>query len=168
MNGTRRALGVAASTLLLFGASCDGDVGPRPGPGASPTSSATPIGDFSSGEAQIEFSRDINERYTLPLDATTAAVYQPPDGALIVVWADAQGRSFAMSGQVFTGARPTATDFTVTLTTTDITLFLSLEGECTVAIRQADEGGIAGTLRCKKLEAGGQEVNVTGTFSAQT
>ncbi|MGH2739721.1 MAG: hypothetical protein ACRDH6_04460 [Actinomycetota bacterium] len=160
--------GLVYSLLVLViaaGACGNGDdrARPRGGPGGE---SPAPEGPLTSGEARVEISGDIAESFNLGLDFGGTLIYQPPNGAMAVVWSNGQSRSFAIAAPFFTGTQQTSNEVSITITTSDVSLFISNAGECEITLDQADEQELQGSFSCRRLKGTNQTVNASGTFSA--
>lgn len=151
--------------VLALGAcgNADGPTKPTGGPGGE---SPVPEGPLTSGEARVAITGDLSESFTLGLDLGGTLIYQPPSGAMAVVWSDGQSRSFALAAPFFDGTQATSNEVSITITTSDVSLFISNAGECEITLDQADEQGLRGTFECRRLRGTNQTVNASGRFSA--
>ena len=120
---------------------------------------------LTEGTARVELSGGVDIAFDVPL--ITPSVYNPPPGAGTLSYGDTAGNAMAIGGALQEG--PTSALLVVTITTAqpEITLFISQAGECTLAIEDADQDSISGTVECSDLDGGeGGPTDATITFEA--
>jgi hypothetical protein len=152
-----------ASLLPLLAAaavSCGG--GPNPQP--------TPLsGHLTQGEAHVTVSGDLRDEYVVPLDRDAPNIFQPPDGGFAVNWADESARGLGVGGPLFTGARETGQNLSLSITLIQEDLpavFGSFGGECRITITTVGTDALAGTFSCRHLTKGETTIRAQGDFSA--
>ncbi len=139
--------------------------------GLPTTSPGEATGHVTSGSVSLRLSGDLAFERTL--DQLVSTVYQPPPGALVLVWTagGTNATTLGIGGASFTGTRPTSASLTfnaVVQTSGEIATFSSTNGECQITIDEATETRIAGSYRCPDLSSGtGEVVHAEGSFQAE-
>jgi hypothetical protein len=129
-----------------------------------------PPGELKSGRAAFTVTGDVRTSAALP--NLVSGAYAPPPGVLAIVWAagGTDAANVGLGGLSFTGTKPTSPTLTLTITVQakgTIATFVSSAGECNVTIGQASADRLSGAFDCANLSDGSNEVDLTGSFSAQ-
>lgn len=160
-SGTTAGTGPSAPT----GSTASGATGtlPTTAPGAA-------TGNLTDGEVTFRVQGDVAAEATLR--QLVSAIYSPPPGGLAIVWTagGTDASTIGIGGASFTGTQPTSTilSLSITIQTPEgISSFLSLSGECAVAIPVASARELTGSFECRDLgSATGEVVDVSASFSA--
>jgi hypothetical protein len=186
VNGPRSiGKGLAAATLVAvwLWAACGGDGGdgeerPTATPTAqesTPAESASPTGspsgekpseplEFTTGQAHIEVTGDVDQTFDILLDAQFKNRYVPSSDTLDIAYDNQEGAKVTAETLGLTLAEEPPV---LLIVANDV--FLPGSGDCVVAVTSLNTEGVEGTFDCggmKSVAQTGAVVSATGTFSA--
>jgi hypothetical protein len=112
---------------------------------------------------------DVRDEFVVPLDQEAPNIFQPPDGGFAVNWSDESAQGLGVGGPMFTGARETSEELSLSITLIRDGLpavFGSFGGECLITINTVGSDALGGTFDCRRLTKGEATIRADGDFSA--